>query len=212
MPFDTPIALGGWLAEASGLALLRYQATVVLRLAAGRCTRTMRRVTPDGELPKLMRNARIFLLIYAAVAVLLAFGHYWLLWFLVLPRMLGMPVMMLFTLIQHVEMQEDSPSIPESTRSFRTNRAGRFLYANMNWHVEHHLYPQVPFYALPALGRAVAAQVPAPDPGFFRNNWEVFVVVVRRTLGLSTRATSIRQAPHMISDGGAVDRVAQRTM
>lgn len=212
MPFDTPIALGGWLAEASGLALLRYQATVMLRLAAGRYTGVMRMVTPESELPKMTRNARLFLLIYAGGGLLAALGASWLLWFLILPRLLGMPVMMLFTLIQHVEMQEDSPSIPESTRSFRTNRLGRFLYANMNRHVEHHLYPQVPFYALPALGRAVAAQVPAPDPGFFRTNWEVFVVVVRRTLGLSTRATSIRQAPHMISDGGAFERVARRTM
>ena len=212
MPFDTPMTLGGWLAEVSGLALLRYQATVLLRLAAGRYTGVMRMVTPAGELPKMTRNATIFLLVYAGAALLVVLGGYWPLWFLVLPRLLGMPVMMLFTLIQHVEMQENSPSITESTRSFRTDRLGGFLYANMNWHVEHHLYPQVPFFALPDLSRAVAAQVPAPDPGFFRSNREVFVVVVRRTLGLSTGAPSIRQAPHMITDGGAFERVARRTM
>ena len=212
MPFDTPMTFGGWLLEASGLALLRYQAAVLLRLAAGRYTGIMRTVAPEGELPKMTRNARIFLAVYAGAALLVAFGGFWLLWFLLLPRLLGMPVMMLFTLIQHVEMQENSPSIPESTRSFRTNRLGRFLYANMNWHVEHHLYPQVPFFALPALSRAVAAQVPAPDPGFFHTNWVVFVVVLRRNLGLSTGAPSIRQAPHMITDGGAFARVAHRTM
>ena len=73
-------------------------------------------------------------------------------------------------------------------------------------------YPQVPFFALPALSRAVAAQVPAPDPGFFRTNWAVFVVALRRSLGLSTGAPSIRQAPHMITDGGTFERVARRTM
>ena len=212
MPFDTPMTFGGWLLEASGLGLLRYQATVLLRLAACRYTGIMRTVAPEGELPKMTRNARIFLAVYAGAALLVALGGFWLLWFLVLPRLLGMPVMMLFTLIQHVEMQENSPSIPESTRSFRTNRLGGFLYANMNWHVEHHLYPQVPFFALPALSRAVAAQVPAPDPGFFRTNWAVFVVILRRSLGLSTGAPSIRQAPHMITDGGAFERVAHRTM
>ena len=212
MPFDTPMTLGGWLLEASGLALLRYQAAVLLRLAAGRYSGIMRTVAPRGELPKMTRNARIFLGVYAGAVLLVALGGFWLLWFLLLPRLLGMPVMMLFTLIQHVEMQENSPSIPESTRSFRTNQLGRFLYANMNWHVEHHLYPQVPFFALPALSLAVAAQVPAPDPGFFRTNWAVFVVVLRRSLGLSTGAPSIRQAPHMITEGGAFERVAHRTM
>ena len=111
MPFDTPMTFGGWLLEASGLALLRYQATVLLRLAAGRYTGIMRTVAPKGELPKMTRNARIFLAVYAGAALLVALGGFWLLWFLVLPRLLGMPVMMLFTLIQHVEMQENSPSI-----------------------------------------------------------------------------------------------------
>ncbi|MEX3012053.1 fatty acid desaturase [Hoeflea sp. TYP-13] len=212
MPFDTPMALGGWLAEITGFALLRFHTTALLQLALGRYTDTIKMVTPDGEYSKMTRNARIFLVIYAAIAGLVIAGFSWPLWFLVLPRLLGAPVMLLFTLIQHVELQENSPSILESTRSFKTSWLGRFLYMNMNNHVEHHLYPQVPFYALPALQRAVAEQVPEPDPGFFRTNWEVLTVAARRSLGLSTRAPTIRQAPHMISDGGSFERVARRTM
>ena len=211
MPFDTPLTLGGWVVEITGFALLRFHLKALGRLSAGRCSDTVRRVTPAGELPKLVRNARIFLCIYAGLAALLAAGVTWPIWFLALPRMLGAPVMLLFTLIQHVEMQEDSPSILESTRSFRTTRLGAFLYMNMNNHVEHHLFPQVPFHALPRLRDAVAGQVPAPDPGFLRTNWEVLTVVTRRSLGRNTRAPSIRQAPHMISEDGCV-RVAQRTM
>ena len=211
MPFDTPMAFGGWLAEVSGLALLRFHVRVLCQLAVGRYTDTMKSVTPAGELPKMTRNARIFLALYAGLGALIAAGVMWPLWFLVLPRVLGAPVMMLFTLIQHVEMQEDSPSILESTRSFRTDRLGRFLYMNMNHHIEHHLYPQVPFYALPELHRAIAGQLPAPDPGFFRTSWEVLAVVLRRSLGRNTQAFSIRQAPHMITEGGYA-RVARRTM
>ena len=159
----------------------------------------------------MTRNARVFLALYAGLGASIAAGVMWPLWFLVLPRLLGAPVMMLFTLIQHVEMQEDSPSILESTRSFRTDRLGRFLYMNMNHHIEHHLYPQVPFYALPELNRAIGGQLPTPDPGFFRTNWEVLAVVLRRSLGRNTRASTIRQAPHMITEGGYA-RVARRTM
>ena len=160
----------------------------------------------------MTRNAWVFIAVYAAIGVAIALGVHWLAWFLVLPRLLGAPVMLLFTLIQHVEMAENAPSIVQSTRSFTTGWLGRFLYMNMNNHVEHHLYPQVPFFALPALREAVASQVPAPDPGFFRTNREVFTVVVRRTLGLSTRAATIRQAPHMVTAGGARRRIAHRTM
>ncbi len=212
MPFDTPMDAKGWLMEASGLSLLRFHLTVFWHLASGRYTETMRMVTPPGELAKMTRNARIFLLGYLAIAVLIGLGATWLLWFLVLPRILGAPIMLLFTLMQHVELKENAPSILESTRSFRTNWIGRLLYMNMNNHVEHHLYPQVPFHGLPKLAEALKEQVPEPDAGFLRGNWEVFLVTLRRSLGLSTKAPSIRQAPHMISSGGGFERVARRTM
>lgn len=212
MPFDTPMGFAGWVGEITGFALLRFHTGSMLRLALRRYSPVMRDVTPDGEFDAMTRNARIFLAIYTGLAGLVAAGHMWPIWFLLLPRILGAPVMLLFTLIQHVELQENSPSILESTRSFRASRLGRFLYMNMNHHVEHHLYPQVPFHALPKLAETLGDQLPDPDPGFFRTNWEVFVVVLRRSLGLSTRAASIRQSPHMITDGGEVRRIASRSM
>lgn len=211
MPFDTPMDLKGWASEVSGLALLRFHLLAFWTLASGRYSAMLKLVTPAGELPKMRRNASIFLAIYAALLAPLAFGFLWPLWFLILPRLLGAPAMLLFTLIQHVELKENAQSVLESTRSFRTGWLGRFLYMNMNNHVEHHLYPQVPFHALPKLAKALADQVPTPDPGVLRTNWEVFLVVLRRTLGGRTKAPSIRQAPHMITEGG-YRRIAQRTM
>ncbi|WP_305989573.1 fatty acid desaturase [Roseibium sp. MMSF_3544] len=212
MPFDTPMGFGGWLAEITGFALLRFHMAVFLNLAIGRYTDTMKMVTPEGEFAKMTRNARIMLAIYALIVAAPFFGIWWPVWLLIVPRVLGAPVMLLFTLIQHVELQENSPSILESTRSFRGSWLANFLYMNMNNHVEHHLYPQVPFHALPALSTAVKDQVPEPDPGFFRTNFEVLLVVLRRSLGLPTKAPTIRQAPHMITEGGPAERVAQRTM
>ena len=212
MPFDTPMDFRGWVAEITGFALLRFHFAVFRNLALRRYTDTMRMVTPESEFPKMTRNTRIMLVIYALIIAAPFAGFWGPVWFLVLPRILGAPVMLLFTLIQHVELQENSPSILESTRSFRTSWLGRFLYMNMNNHVEHHLYPQVPFHALPALAQAIEEQLPQPDPGFFRTNYEIIYVTFRRTFGLSTKAPSIRQAPHMITDGGPVKRFAQRSM
>ena len=212
MPFDTPMGFGGWLTEITGFGLLRFHVQVFLHLATKRYTDTMRTAAPVREFPAMTRNARVMLAIYALIAAAPFAGIWWPIWLLVVPRVLGAPVMLLFTLVQHVELQENSPSILDSTRSFRGSWLASFLYMNMNNHVEHHLYPQVPFHALPDLARAVEAQVPAPDPGFLRTNWEVFVVTLRRSLGLSTKAPSIRQAPHMITSGGPVEQFAQRTM
>ena len=199
MPFATPMVFSGWLLEVSGVDFLVQESKLFLRHALGRFSDETREFTPHSELPKLKWSARFCLAVYAALLVTAVAGYWWPLAFFVIPRLAGGPVMLLFTLIQHVEMQENSLDITESTRSFRTNWLGRFLYMNMNHHVEHHLYPMIPFHQLPDLAAAVADLTPEPDPGVIRTNWEVLIVVVRRSLGLSTRAPSIRQAPHMIS-------------
>ena len=212
MPFDTPLGFRGWLYDVSGLSIHRFQLRVLWQLATKRYTALMREVSPEAELPKMTRNARLFGLAYLGIGGLIAAGITWPLWFYVLPRLLGGPIMLMFNLIQHAEMQEDSPSILESTRTFRTNWVGRFLYLNMNHHVEHHLYPQVPFHALPRLHEAVADQTPKPDPGFWRTNLDLLSVVVRRSLGHGTKGAWIRQAPHMVTAGGAYERIARATM
>ncbi len=202
MPFDTPMNFWGWLVEVTGYALLHFHVITLGRLVTGRHTDVMREVIPDSEFRRVRRNAIIFLLIYLSIAALIMMGGTELLWFLVIPRLLGMPIVTLFSLIQHVEMQENADSIIDSTRSFSTNWTGKFLYMNMNNHVEHHLYPQVPFYALPNLQTEIKNQIPEPDPGFWRTNFEVLSVVIRRTKKRNTKAWSIRQAPHMITEGG----------
>lgn len=201
MPFDTPIDFKSWLADITGFSLTRYQTRVNLQLAFKRYTELMISVVPESELPRLTRNARIFLLIYSIIPILLIIGVAWPLWFLIFPRLLGSPVMLMFNMIQHVELAEDSPSILDSTRTFSTNWVGKFLYMNMNNHIEHHLYPQVPFYSLPDLHLAVQDQTPIPDNGFWKSNFDVLSIVIRRSRGKNTKANHIRQAAHMVSTG-----------
>ena len=211
MPFDTPITFVGWVSEATGYALLHFAVVTNFRLMFGRYSDVMKSVIPANELPRAQRNAWVFFLVYAAIGGMIALGADELLWFLVIPSLLGRPVMVLITMIQHVELAEDSPSIIDSTRSFKTNCIVSFLYMNMNNHVEHHLYPQVPFYSLPTLCEAIKDQIPEPDPGFLRTSWEVLSVVIRRSLKRSTKAFSIRQAPHMVTEGG-FEKVSVRSM
>jgi fatty acid desaturase len=195
MPFATPMTLKGWLLEISGIAFLQFELGVFLRNALGKFANNVIDFTPNSELPKLKWSARLCLAIYVAATALCWYsGTLWPLIYIVIPRLVGGPVMLFFTLIQHVEMKEDQYDIRQSTRSFKTNWLGRFLYMNMNNHIEHHSYPTVPFYALPALNKLISDQLPQPDPGLFKTNLEVLSVVVRRSLGKNTKAKSIRQA------------------
>lgn len=211
MPFDTPVTLRVWLLEMAGLALTYFHFLTMYRLAAGRYTDVMKWVIPNDEFPRIRRNAWIFIGVYAAIAAAIALGADFLWWFLIIPWLLGRIPVVAFGLIQHVEMAENASSILDSTRSFRTNRFVSFLYMNMENHVEHHLYPQVPFYSLPGLHKAVKDQLPEPDPGFWRTSVEALSVAIRRSLGRNTKAWTIRQAPHMITDGG-FEKVSVRSM
>ncbi len=200
MPDETLVTLRTWLKDVSGYSLTRFHLVALLRVISGRYTDVMDWVIPQDERPRMRRNACIFVAIYAGIGIAIALGADWLLWYLVIPVFLGQVTVMAFGLIQHVEMAENAPSILDSTRSFCTNPLVSFLYLNMEHHIEHHLYPQVPFYSLPGLHEAIEAQLPEPDPGFLRTFIESLSVAVRRTLGRNTRAWSIRQAPHMITE------------
>jgi fatty acid desaturase len=51
---------------------------------------------------------------------------------------------------------------PESCRTIDLHPVMAFFYANMNYHVEHHMYPSVPFYNLPTLSALLRERAPFP--------------------------------------------------
>jgi len=183
MPFATPMTFKGWLLETTGIGYFIWITRIMIANAWGDFSDQVKSFTPESELPKLKWGARGMLLIYALIVMAILIGADYLFWYLVLPRILGNPILYLFTLIQHVDMEEDQLDLRRSTRSFETNDFNRFLYMNMNYHVEHHMYPTVPFHALPALNRAVKDQLPEPDPGFFLTNYRVLKAIIGRSLG-----------------------------
>lgn len=184
MPWETPMTLKGYLVEVSGLELLRYEFTLLFRHAFGRFDDAVRDYTPESELPKLKWGARAFLAIYGGSALAILWtGALWPLIYIVLPRLIGAPVMHLITLVQHAEMEENQPDIRTSTRSVKTNWLVNLMYWNMSYHREHHLYPTVPFHALPKLHAEVRESLPTPSPGMAHANWHVLTAVLRRGVG-----------------------------
>ncbi len=49
-----------------------------------------------------------------------------------------------------------------NARTIQMNPVFRFLYWNMNYHVEHHMFPMVPYHALPRLHAELRHDMPAP--------------------------------------------------
>lgn len=67
---------------------------------------------------------------------------------------------------QHIGMESDVDDLRLSTRTIIIPKFLSFFYWNMNYHLEHHAYPNVPFYNLPLLHEELKHDTPAPLVGF----------------------------------------------
>jgi fatty acid desaturase len=128
------------------------------------------KLTPDEKLympasnhRKAFREAHVYALILLAVIVwCIIIKSILPAMFIGLPTFYGYFLFILFVLLQHLGLNEDVLDHRLNTRTMYLNPVFRFLYWNMNYHVEHHMFPMVPYHALPALHKEIKADCPQP--------------------------------------------------
>ena len=155
----------------SGAQYWVRQARVLARFAMGRVTEPY---IPGAERGPVVREARTFLASYAAVGALsLATGTAGLLlWFWIVPVLLGQPMLRLYLLAEHTGCPM-TPDMLENSRTVRTNALVRFLAWNMPYHAEHHAYASIPFHALPRAHAALAPFIRNQPRGYARVHREL---------------------------------------
>jgi fatty acid desaturase len=121
---------------------------------------------PQRARPRVRREARVMLLIYALCGVSLLASPL-LFWVWILPCLMGQPFLRLYLLAEHGRCAYVSNML-ENTRTTFTNCAVRFLAWNMPYHVEHHSLPQVPFHQLPVLHRHMKGHHRVTSEGYAR--------------------------------------------
>jgi fatty acid desaturase len=60
------------------------------------------------------------------------------------------------------------------------NPISRFIYWNMNYHVEHHMFPMVPYHRLPELHEETKADCPEPYPSIWAAYKEIAPAILRQ--------------------------------
>ena len=149
--------------------------------AAGRLDAEETTFIPDTERLKVFRTARIWLAIFALVAMACVAAHSILPAMLVgLPTMYGSWLQLLFGLTQHAGLDEDVLDHRLNSRTVMMNPVSRFLYWNMNYHIEHHMFPMVPYHALPRLHDAVKHDCPPAYPSLLAAFAEIVPAVLRQ--------------------------------
>ncbi|MBM7789616.1 fatty acid desaturase family protein [Tenggerimyces flavus] len=176
--------------------------------ASGRLREDERTFIPESQAGKVYRTARIWVAIYVAVGagcvltgsllpVVLIGG----------PRLYGTFMHIVYGLTQHAGMGENVLDHRLNTRTVLLGPIHRFLYWNMNYHVEHHMFPMVPYHRLPELHDEINHDLAPAYPSLVAAYREIIPAILRQ---LKDQSYYIRRdlppdaAPfHRISDGTA---------
>jgi len=136
---------------------------------------------PATEYNKTFLKARIYITIYAAMVGLSV--YYWTLLplFLIgIPSFIGSWLKVIYGLSQHAGLAENVLDHRLNSRTIHMNRIHRYLYWNMNYHIEHHMYPMVPYHALPKLHALVKDDMPIPYNGIIHTYKEIIPALLRQ--------------------------------
>lgn len=143
--------------------------------AAGKLNPEEETWIPESEKHKAILAARIWFVIYAATIALAIWMQSILpLMVIGLPRLYGAWHHVMTGLLQHGGLADNVIDHRLNSRTVYMNPISRFIYWNMNYHVEHHMFPMVPYHQLPKLHEKIKHDLPAPNPSIaaaFREMW-----------------------------------------
>lgn len=142
---------------------------------------TEKTFVPESEWPKVVRVARISTAIYGAtIALALGMGSILPLMVIGLPRLYGAWHHVMTGLLQHGGLADNVIDHRLNSRTVYMNPVSRFIYWNMNYHVEHHMFPMVPYHALPRLHDLIKDDLPPPCPSIWAAYREMVPAVLRQ--------------------------------
>ena len=151
------------------------------RYATGEMNTDARDYIPGSDIAKAIFAARGHLANYAAtIIVALAMRSVLPLMLIGLPRLYGCWHMYMTGLIKHGGLAEDVVDHRLNSRTCLMNPLSRWIYWNMNYHIEHHMFPMVPYHALPCLHGLIKDDLPAPCPSILAAFAEMIQAVLRQ--------------------------------
>ncbi len=158
----------------------KYFKQIVLH-SFGRILAAEKSYIPEMEYRQVFLRARVYVGIYACVIGLAVYSRSILpLLFVGLPNLFGSWLLSVYGLTQHAGLAENVLDHRLNCRTVYVNPIHSYLYWNMNYHVEHHMFPLVPYHALPRLHAAVKDDCPEPYASLLSAWREIIPTVLRQ--------------------------------
>lgn len=153
----------------------------IIKHALGIITAPAKVFVPQTEWRKMIWSSRFWLLGYALIiASCFVFGTILPLVYTLFARFYGALLAKSVDYTQHIGLESDVFDHRRCTRDVEVNPVLRFLYWNMNYHIEHHMFPMVPFHSLSKLHAKIKDQLPPTYKGLFAVYRELIPTVLRQ--------------------------------
>jgi len=135
----------------------------------------------DPAARRRLRNwARILLVGHGIIFAVSIYMKWWLLPLLIsLAPFYGGWLFFLCNNSQHIGLKDNAPDFRLCCRTIYLSPFVRFLYWQMNYHTEHHMYAAVPCYRLGRLHRLIKAEMP-PCPRGLYQTWTHIAGILKR--------------------------------
>ena len=132
--------------------------------------------------PALHRWAGIVLTGHLLIAIVSIATGYWPVCIAVsFGRFFGSGIQFLCNATQHIGLVDEYPDFRVCCRTFELNPLLRFLYWNMNYHTEHHMFAGVPCYNLPKLHRLIKHELPECPKGLIHTWLQISQILKRQS-------------------------------
>ena len=153
----------------------------LVRHLLGRMSPEEKTFVPEDEYGRVFFKARIYLAIYIGVVVLaIATRSLLPLMLIGLPSLYGAWMMPMWGYTQHAGLAENVLDHRLNCRTVYMNWINRYLYWNMNFHLEHHMFPLVPYHALPKLHEIIKGDCPPPYKSIIDAYREIIPAVIKQ--------------------------------
>lgn len=154
----------------------------LIKHAFGKITDIEKTYIPETEFSKVFKTARIYLFIYALIIGFSIFLQTWIPIFLfIFPHFFGTWLMIVHNTTQHAGLAENVLDHRLNCRTVYMNPISRFIYWNMNYHIEHHMFPLVPYHALPKLHKLIKDDCPPVYNSIYKA-WSEILPTIKRQI------------------------------
>ena len=152
-----------------------------IKHAIGIVTPIMKDCIPVKERSKCRISARIHVSLWAIIIASSIIYQTWLpVLYLLLPFAYGTTFMQTIHFMQHAGLKNNVRDHRLCVRTVKLNPVFSFLNWNMEYHLEHHMFPNIPSYNLKKLNKVIQDQLPKPKEGVFEAYREIIPTLIKQ--------------------------------